>query len=160
MTAEPRPIRDILAECIVSERLGLHMMAWAKRSEIHDEACEQDRIRADKIMRMLAARGVSLVQTGDPEPALPAPTGDVIYRYKLAGRDAERLIRRRKNLWQIVTVADGSETVEQEFTMTEAARNGSLVLIDSSDAQKIKGLGRQLAAVNEIYRMGAEEMTS
>jgi hypothetical protein len=36
--------------------------------------------------------------------------------------------------------------------------NGGLVLIDHPDAKTIPGLGRQLAALNEIFRMDAAAM--
>ena len=155
-----RELRDILAECMVCERLGQSAMPWAQRAEFHDEACEQDRMRADRMMRLLAEHGIALARASDPEPKLPPPTGDVIYRYWLVGKADARLIRRHDKRWQIVLLADGAETIEQEFTLDEVMLKVGLVLTDAPEALAVKGLGKQLAAVAEIFRMGAEGMTT
>ena len=156
----PRELRDILAECMVHERLGPSAMSWSQRAEVFDEACEQDRIRADRMMRLLADRGVVLARAGDPEPTLPPPSNDVIYQYWLVGKSAQRLIRRKGKRWQMVLVAAGGETVEQEFSLEEAMQDIGLVLTDDPEAMKMKGIGKRCAVVAEIFRVGAEGMPS
>jgi hypothetical protein len=156
MTAAHRDIRDILAEWIRRERLGLIRPFWHDAVQIDDAACEHIRRRADFIIRGLASDGVDLVRTG--EPAMRTPTSDVIHRYKLADRNAERLIRYAGGVWEMVHVEDRVETVEQSFSFHQASINAGLVLIDAPEARQIAGLGRQLAALTEIYRAYAHDV--
>lgn len=153
MSGEPRDIRDILAEWIRRERLGLIRPLWQDAVEIDDAACEHVRRRADFIIRGLASDGVALVRTG--EPANRTPTSDIIYRYWLADRRAERLIRYSDGAWEIVILENGAETIEQRFGFHQASRNVGLVLADAPEARQIAGLGRQLAALTEIYHAHA-----
>lgn len=153
MTAAHRDIRDIVAEWIRRERLGLIRPFWHDAVRIDDDACEQIRRRADFIIRGLASDGVDLVRSG--APAARTPTSDIIYRYGIANRNAERLIRYADGAWEMVIVEDGVETVEQSFGYHQASRNAGLVLIDAPEVRQIAGLGRQLAALTEIYRANA-----
>lgn len=148
-----RDIRDILAEWIRRERLGLIRPLWHDAVRIDDAACEQTRRRADFIIRGLASDGVDLVRAG--EPATRTPTSDTIYRYWLVERKAERLIRYAGGAWEMVLVEDGAETIEQTFGIHQASCNVGLVLTDAPEARQITGLGRQLAALTEIYRAHA-----
>lgn len=156
MTAEPRPIRDILAEMMRRERLGLMRPLW---NDASDEQKEPIRQRADHMLRLLASEGLAVVRVGDGEAAVPPPSSPVIWRFKLVGRNAERLVRRAaSNLWEIVTIEDGKETVEQSFSLQQASLNSGLVLIGDPAAKSIPGLGSRLAAVLEIYRLDAATM--
>lgn len=173
MSGDDREIRDILAECMRRERLGLIRPLWFDWCSFDNEGGpEQWRLRADHLIRILKELGVVVARKGDVEPS-PPPTNRVIYRFKLHGREAERMIRKGSgDDWQIVTVEGGVESakgdsesvkgrvesVEQTFTLQQALINGGLVLMDHPDAKTVPGLGRQLAALNEIYRVGAEAM--
>ncbi len=158
--SEDRPIRDVLAEMMRRERLGLVRPLWQDWQRSADDECEHVRRRADHMIRLLEGEGVRLVRVGEPDH-VPAPTSHVIYRYAMASRPATRIIRRgREDRWEIVTVenADGRETVEQSFTVGQALLNGGLVLTGDPAARTIPGLGSQLAALNEIYRLDAAAM--
>lgn len=156
MTAEPRPIRDVLAEMMRRERLGLMRPLWHDASDAQKEPIRQ---RADHLLRLLATEGLAVVRVGSPEPTTPAPTSPVIWRFKLVGRNAERMVRRAAgDLWEIVTVENGKEVIEQSFTLQQASVNGGLVLSGDPAAKSIPGLGSQLAAVLEIYRLDAAAM--
>jgi len=155
-----RPIRDILAECMRRERLGLIRPLWHDALRFAEDECERVRQRADHLTRLLASYGVRLVQDEGETPAPPSlPESPIIYRYWLVGNKAERLIRKGADMqWEIVTVAGGVETIEMSFTIEEALLNGGLVLTDDPRAKKLQGLGRQLAALAEIYRLCATAM--
>jgi hypothetical protein len=112
------------------------------------------RLRADHLLRLLSEHGVEFVQTGAPR-AVTRPDSDVVWRYYLAGQKVERIVRRKDDAWQIVDIADGKETVGQTFTVADAHVNAGLVLTDDPSARTIAGLGRQLAALTEIYRLTA-----
>lgn len=152
-----RPIRDILAEMMRRERLGLIRPLWQEWTHFADDECEHVRRRADHLIRLLEGEGVRLVRAGDGEH-VPAPTSPIIYQYGMVGRQVTRIIRKgREDLWDVVAVEDasGKETVEQSFTVEQALLNGGLVLTGHPDARTIPGLGTQLAALNEIYRVNA-----
>lgn len=150
-----RPIRDILAECLRIERQGPIRPLWADWAKFADDECEQVRLRADHLMRLLEGHGLTIVQAGHVNQAAPAQSPEV-YRYGVVGRKAERVVRRGAGeAWQIVSIENGVETVEQTFTADQASINGGLVLTDDPAAKAIPGLGRQLAALAEIYRLCA-----
>jgi hypothetical protein len=156
---EPRPIRDILAECMRIERLGRHITPWRDVVRVYPETAEIKRREADQLARLLALEGLAIVRVGEATPPPPPPETRTIYRYWLTGNKAERIIRKAAgDRWEIVTVAAGVETVESSFTIQEALLNGGLVLTDDPRAKSITGLGRQLSALNEIYRLCAETM--
>lgn len=160
MTGEPREIRDILAESMRRERLGLVRPLWLDWCAFDNEGGpEQWRLRADHLMRLLKELGLSIVRTGFDVPSRPSPQSDVIYRFKLHGREAERVIRKAAgDDWQVAVIDKDGEKVEQTFTIEQASINGGLVLMDHPDMKTIPRLGLQLAALNEIYRVGAEAM--
>lgn len=140
-------IRDDLIDALRIARIG---HALPKDSVWREHAG----LEADQIMRLLSARGVELVRTDAlvPEKRADSP---IIWRSKLVGREAERLIR-AGGKWQIVTVEDGAETVELDFTLDQALDDCGLVLTDAPEARKIAALGRKLAALGWIYRMNSE----
>ncbi len=151
-----RDLRDILGEVIILESLGHHAPRWSTKI---DEAKENDCKRADRIIRMLEARGVELRRAGSDITEPPPPEAMEIWRYPLVGGKAARAIRKTKKAdWSLILITDGKETVEQSFTVEEANLNGGLVLTGDARAAKIDGLGRQLAALNEIYRVGAADL--
>ena len=77
----------------------------------------------------------------------------------MVGRKVERLVRLSAgDVWELVTVEDGKETVEQSFTMQSASINGGLVLTGDPAAKSIPGLGSQLAAALEVYRLNGASM--
>ncbi len=152
-----RAVRDILAECMRRERLGGVLPLWQDWQTFADEDCEQVRLRADHLIRLLATFGVELVQTGEPR-ATTRPDSDIIMRCALVGDLAtERVIRREADdLWTLATVKAGQSTDEQSFSLTVAMINAGQVLTDDPAAKSIPGLGRRLAAVAEIYRLCAQ----
>jgi hypothetical protein len=155
-----RDIRDILAECMRRERLGLIRPLWFDWCAFDNEGGPEEwRRRADHLIRTLKELGVAVVHSGTDAGSAPSSSSRVIYRFKIHGRNAERLIRKAAgDDWQVVSIENGVETVEQTFTIQQAMLNGGLVLIDHPDAKTIPGLGRQLAALNEIFRMDAAAM--
>lgn len=159
MTDEPRAIRDILAEVMRRERLGLMRPLWSDWARVDDASCEQVRLRADHLLRLLADLGVELVQVGEPK-TVARPDSPIVMRCPLAGDPGtERAIRRDDgDLWSLVTIKNGEATVEQSFSLTVAMLNCGAVLSDDPEARTIPGLGRRLAAAAEIYRLGAATM--
>lgn len=153
MSREPRPIRDILAECMRRERLGLIRPLWAEWQTFADDECEGVRRRADHLLRLLSDLGIELVQTGEPK-TVDRPNSQVIWQYGITG-GRERMVRASGEHWEIVVSDAGAETVEQVFSLPDAHINAGLVLTDDPAARQIPGLGRQLAAVTEIYRVNA-----
>jgi hypothetical protein len=117
-----RDLRDILAECMRRERLGLMRPLWADWCAADNlGGPEQVRIRADHLIRLLAVHGVSLVRSS--EPATIAQTSPTVWRWGLAGTDAERLIRASAddpNEWQIVRAEGDQETIQMRFRLAEA----------------------------------------
>jgi hypothetical protein len=150
-----RPVRDILAESMRREALNPGLLPY---SRIGDEGREEWRRRADHLTRLLDTHGLAVVRVSDGVPEQPEPTSPVILCNKLVGKETDRVIRLAGDRWEIATVADGTETVEQSFTLTEAMLNAGLVLSDDPEARTIPALGRRLAAVTEIYRLNAATM--
>ncbi|MER8616001.1 hypothetical protein NKG99_03970 [Mesorhizobium sp. M1409] len=147
-----RTIRDILAEGMRRERLGLIRPLWHDWDE---DGREEVRRRADHLMRILSDAGVQLVQTGEPAPAA-TPTGPTIVANQVYGApDTMREIRVEERGFSIVAVKGAETTVEQTFTLNDAMVNAGLVLAGDPAAKSIKDLGKQLAATAEIYRLNA-----
>lgn len=156
MTAAPRDIRDVLGECIRREALGLIRPLWTEYTSFNDEACEAHRRRGDMLVRLLKEYGLSIVRDGE-QPAPTSAAADVVYSHPLHDGSAVRSIRYAGKRWEIVsTTKDGTETVEQSFSIHQANINAGLVLIEAPEAKTIQGLGRQLAALAEIYRVHAQ----
>ncbi|TJV51132.1 MAG: hypothetical protein E5Y01_16215 [Mesorhizobium sp.] len=147
-----REIRDILAECMRRERYGLIRPLWA---DADDDSREEVRRRADHLMRLLSDYGVDLVRRVDVDPS-PAPTSRTILANQVYGQpDTMREVRAAEGGFAIVAVKAGVPATEQSFTLNEVMLNADLVLSDDPAAKTIKGLGRQLAAATEIYRLNA-----
>jgi|GEM_PF-3244156 len=160
MSDGPRDIRDVVAEAMRHERLGLVRPLWSDWCDFDNEGGPEDwRRRADHLIRLMRQNGISVVRTGTDAAPLTEPNSRVIYRFKLHGRQAERLIRKsRGDDWQVVLIENGTEIVEQTFTVRQALIDGGLVLIDHPDAKSIPRLGRQLAALVQIYHLNATAM--
>lgn len=153
-----RAVRDILAECMRRERYGLIRPLWGDMAAVDDGAAEEVRRRADHLIRILADYGVQMVRTGEPAPA-ETPAGPAIVANQVyAQPDTMREVRVDVGKFSIVAVKAGDATVEQSFTLNEVMLNSGLVLADDPAAKTIKGLGRQLAAATEIYRLNAAGM--
>lgn len=149
-----RPIRDILAEVIRRERLGLIRPLWADWKEFADDECEHVRKRADHIIRTLKEEfGVELVQSGTP-PVVAHPSPE-IYRWWIIGQEVERVVRLAADgLWEILTIKAGVENIEYRFQLSEVLAASGMVLTGQDAAAKaIPGLGRKLAALAEICRV-------
>ncbi|TGT72931.1 hypothetical protein EN802_13715 [bacterium M00.F.Ca.ET.159.01.1.1] len=148
-----REIRDVLAECLRRERYGLIRPLWA---DADDDAREEVRRRADHLTRLLSDYGVELVRPADKEPPAP-PTSETIIANQVYNQpDTMReVIAGADGKFEIVAVKANVGTVEQTFTLNEVMLNAGLVLADDPAAKTIKGLGRQLAAAVEIYRLNA-----
>lgn len=154
-----REIRDVVAECMRRESQGLIRPLWADWQRFADDECEHVRRRADHLMRLFAELGLEVVRKGEGRKPETAPASRVIYQYGLVGQPVERVVRKAgADDWEIVTLAGGKETLEQTFTLTGAHINAGLVLTDAPEARAIPGLGRQLAALTEIYRVDAAGM--
>ncbi len=147
-----REIRDILAEGMRRERLGLVRPLWPAMDE---DSREEVRRRADHLMRILSDYGIQLVQTGAPVP-VAAPTSPTIVANQVYNApDTMREVRVEERGFSIVSVKGGDTTVEQTFTLNEVMLNAGLVLTGDPAAKTIKDLGKQLAAAVEIYRLNA-----
>lgn len=154
-----RPIRDILAEVLRRERLGLMRPLWQEWQQFADEECELVRQRADHVIRLLDELGVTLVRTGDALPPAPPPQSPVIWRYSLTESETVRLVRKGPgDQWEIVKLAGGEEKVELAFSLASLSVEAGMVLRADPEALKLKGLMTRLAAGLEIFRVEAETM--
>jgi len=153
-----RPIRDTLAECLRRERYGLIRPLWADLVGFDDDTAEEVRRRADHLMRLLSDYGVQLVQTGEPAPIATPTSPTIIANAVFGAHGVERSVCVADVGFSIVATKDGQSTVEQTFTLNEVMLNAGLVLADDPAAKTIKGLGRQLAAATEVYRLNAAGM--
>lgn len=150
-----RQVRDILAECMRRERYGLIRPLWA---DADDDMREEVRRRADHLIRILSDYGVQLVQSGAPAPAVLPTSPTIVADQVYAQGGTFREVRAEARGFSIVLVKDGEPTVEQIFTLNEVMLNAGLVLADDPAAKSVKGLGRQLAAACEVYRLNAAGM--
>ena len=143
-------IRDTLARTMRAARLDGLSVPW---DGLTDLGKEQWRLTADQIIRtMMADYGIALVRAGDPEPPAPPQTSPVIWKFPLVSSETIRSVRRGEGYnWEIV---DGDKVV-LTFTMQETFIEAGMVLRGDPEALKIKGLMTRLAAVSEIYRVGA-----
>lgn len=146
-----RDIRDILAECIRLERLGVINPLWPNWFE---EAREPVRMRADHIIRLLADRGVELIQTGEPKQAT-RPDSPVFWRWKIVGQNAERLVRIGPAGIEIVKLENGLEALQIAFPMTEAHDLAGRGLAGDRELTKEPGVITKLSAAVEAYRVNA-----
>lgn len=150
-----RAVRDILAEAMRRERYGLIRPLWPDADE---DLREEVRRRADHLIRILADAGVHLVQAGELSPVTTPTSPTIVANQVVNAPDTMREIRVAERGFSIVTVKAGEVAVEQTFTLNEVMLNAGLVLADDPAAKTIKGLGRQLAAVTEIYRLNAASL--
>ncbi|TPM19799.1 hypothetical protein [Mesorhizobium sp. B2-3-6] len=150
-----RAVRDILAEGMRRERLGLVRPLW---HDWDDDSREEVRRRADHLIRILADYGVQMVQAGDPAPIAMPTSSTIVANQVYAQPDTMREVRAEAGKFSVVTVTGGVDTVEQTFTLNDVMVNAGLVLTGDPAAKTIKDLGKQLAAATEIYRLNAAGM--
>lgn len=148
---DPRPSRDILAECIRLERLGIIHPLWA---DWFDEGREPVRMRADHIIRLLADRGVGLVQIGEPRPAA-RPDSPVFWRWKIVGREAERIVRIAPAGIEVLKLEGGQEALQLAFTLAEAHELAGRGLSGDRELTQEAGVITKLSAALEAYRVNA-----
>jgi len=154
-----RPTRDILAEMMRRERLGLVRPLWPEWSSIDgDGGPEQWRMRADHLMRLLATAGVALARSGEAEPALPPPTSPVFWRFPMDGGKAERLLRTSGSGIEVVRRADGSEAVQISFTLHDVHNAANALLQGDRETAKRPGILTMLSAALEAYRLDVAVM--
>ena len=146
-----REIRDIFAECIRLERLGIIHPLW---SDWFEDAREPVRMRADHIIRLLADRGVELVQTGEVRP-ISRPDRPVFWRWKIVDRNAERLVRIGQAGIEIVKLENGQEALQIAFPMAEAHDLAGRGLAGDRELTKEPGVITKLSAAVEAYRVNA-----
>ncbi|AMS41188.1 hypothetical protein [Aminobacter aminovorans] len=145
-----REIRDILAECIRLERLGLIHPLW---SEWFEAGREPVRMRADHILRLLSDRGVTIVQTGEPQSTTrPEP---VFWRWKINGQNAERIARAGANGIEVAKLDAGTETTQLTFGLAEAHDLANRGLCGDRELMKEAGVITKISAALEAYRVGA-----
>lgn len=150
-----REIRDILAECIRFERLGPIQPLWWNWWE---EGREPVRKRADHILRLLADRGVELIRTGESVSATTRHDSPEIWRFKIMGRNAERIVRATAAGIEVVMAEDGKETVQLAFAIGEAHALSGRGLIGDRELMKEPGVVTKLAATLEAYRVNAIDL--
>ncbi|MER8762864.1 hypothetical protein [Mesorhizobium sp. M0968] len=150
-----RPIRDILAEGMRRERLGLIRPLWQDWDE---DSREEVRRRADHLIRILSDAGVQLVQMGEPAPIAVRTGPTIVANQVYNAPDTMREVRVEERGFSIVAVKGDDATVEQTFTLNDVMLNAGLVLAGDPAAKTIKDLGKQLAAACEVYRLNAAGM--
>lgn len=155
--AEPRPIRDILAEALWLEPDILRRPSWARWSEIAPDECERYRERADHLIRLVGEMGAQITTAGgEPKPRPHVPSG-VVWRYHIVGQNGERIVRKGPlDDWYVATVADGQETIEHTFQLGLTHVRSGMVLTGDPGARSIQNLGKELSAALEIYRLCAQ----
>lgn len=154
-----RPTRDILAEMMRRERLGLVRPLWADWSSVdNDGGPEQWRLRADHLMRLLASAGIALTRAGEAEPTLPPPTAPVYWRFPMDGGKAERLLRTAGGSIEVLRRADGSEAVQLTFTLHDVHNAANALLQGDLETAKRPGILTMLSAALEAYRVDAAVM--
>lgn len=157
--SEDRPIRDVLAEMMRRERVGLMRPFWADWCRFDNEGGpEQWRLRADHLIRLLASEGCKITKTGDSAPHPPSPTSPVFWRYWMDGNKSERVLRVVGDKIEVVRVVDGAEMVQMTFGVGEAHNAaGALLLGDRETAQR-QGILTMLSAALEAYRLDVAVM--
>lgn len=154
--SEQRDLRDILGEMMRRERLGtVARPAWA---DWYDDAREYYRRNADNLIRLLATEGVTLARIGEEALKLPAPTSPVFWRDQPSTAAPARLLRFTDDKLEVVREESGSEKVLLAFTIWEAHRLASRVLIGDRSAAEQPGALTTLAASLEAYRLDAAVM--
>ncbi|MBE1208138.1 hypothetical protein [Aminobacter carboxidus] len=150
-----REVRDILAEAMRRERLGLIRPLWEDWIRFdNDGGCEQVRLRADHLIRLLSELGITLVQTGEPQ-STTRPDNPVFWRWKINGQNAERIARAGANGIEVAKLDAGTETVQLTFGLAEAHDLANRGLSGDRDLIKETGVITKLSAALEAYRVGA-----
>lgn len=151
-------IRSALAQAMRDERLIMSRHEW---DTLSDTAKEEWRRRADTVARLLRDHGYEIVKAGEPSSKAPYQGSPTILSIPTvtAGQDRElRLDGEGRWVIESRNRATGAVTVEQEFTLEQAAEFGTMVLAGDPLAATRRGLGRMLAATIEIYRLNATRM--
>ena len=154
MSADPRPIRDVLAEMMRRERLGLMRPLWADWCGFDNEGGpEQWRLRADHLIRLLATEGLTVTHAGDAAVPMPAPTSPVFWRCRMDEGRSERLLRVSGATIEVVKRADGAETVQLAFPIGDAHNAAGTLLLGDRETAKRPGILTMLSAALEAYRL-------
>lgn len=146
-----RPARDILAECIRLERLGIIHPLWA---DWFEEGREPVRMRADHIIRLLSDRGIELVHTGEPRH-VERPDSPVFWRFKIDGQNAERLVRTAADGIEIVKIGGDKQSIQLTFPIGEAYDLANRGLCGDRELTKEPGVITKLSAALEAHRVNA-----
>lgn len=151
--SEPLPLRCILAACTREARLGKALLNWQSLGESGQDELYRE---ADRTIRLLESQGVRLVRIGEPEPVQPLPSNPVIYCDKIAGRNAERQLRKgTEDKWEALKVEDGKATVQLTFTLAHAYDLAGRALQGDREVATAPGILTTLAAALEIHRCNA-----
>ena len=143
-----RPMRDVLAEAMRRERLGLTRPLWSD----NDESTKDEwRRRADHVIRVIK----DLAGAAADADLVTAPTSKILVSNQIVGNPGkERAVVDEDDGFSIVMIdrKSGEQTVEQSSNMQEAILLCSLVLSGDPEALKKKGLGRCLAgAITKLW---------
>lgn len=151
--SEPAPLRVILAQCVREARLGRTSLGWDSLGQAgQDEICRE----ADRAIRLLERQGIRLARIGEPDPAEPSPSAPVIYADKIAGRNAERQLRKGiDDKWEVLKVEDGQTVVQLTFTLAHAYDLAGRALQGDREVAGAPGILTTLAAALEIHRCNA-----
>lgn len=150
--SDPLPIRVVLARCAREARLGHTTFGWASLGQSgQEEVCRE----ADRLIRMLEAQGIRLARVGDPQPAAPLPSSPTIYSDKIAGRNAERQLRKAQDVWEVLKVEGCETAVQLTFTLALAYELAGRALQGDREVATAPGILTTLAAALEIHRCNA-----
>lgn len=151
-----RPIRDVLAECTRTARVGPVSLTWSAMTEDMKADALQT---ADRVIRLLETQGIRLARIGEPDPATPLPSDPVIYSDKIVGRNAERQVRKGAgDGWEVVKVEAGKVSVQLSFTLSQAYQISGRALQGDREVATAPGVLTTLAAALEIHRCHAVTM--
>ena len=157
--SEARPTRDVLAEMMRRERLGLIRPLWADWCDFDPNGGpEQWRLRADHLIRLLATAGYGLAKTGEAEPVSPAPTSPVFWRYAMDSGTSERILRIVDGTVEVVRIAGGTETVQLSFALQDVHTFAGSLLLGDKETAKRQGIFTMLSAALEAYRLDVAVM--
>lgn len=145
----------IVAECMRQARLGHCGGVWDRQTDdTKEEWCQS----ALALTLLLRERGIQVVENGAPIAAGPSPSGHLFATDVVGQPGTIRAVRPDKGGFAIVTVKDGQETVEQTFTLKDAALFEGQAMSGAPEAAKRQGGGRMLAAAFGILTMHAASL--
>lgn len=153
-----RPTRDVLAEMMRRERLGLMRPFWADWCRFDDSGPEQWRLRADHLIRLLAREGYTITKTGDATDLTPTQASPVFWRYWMHGNQSERILRTAGDKIEVIRAVDGTETVQMTFGIGEAHDATAALLLGDREMAKRQGILTMLSAALEAYRLDVAVM--